>query len=97
MGFTPMEAGARGAEGMVFVTGCPIRVLSGKGMNILCFPALARRPVAMQEAVSRNTSRNGYEGPTTMDPCDQDTIVPSNFSHICTSTPAIRLCGFALL
>lgn len=64
MGFTPMEAGARGAEGIVFVTGCPIRVLSGKGMNILCFPALARRPVAMQEAVSRNTSRNGYEGPT---------------------------------
>lgn len=45
----------------------------------------------MQEAVSRNISRNSYKGPTTMDPCDQDTLVPSNFSHVSTLTLAMSL------
>lgn len=26
-----------------------------------------------------------------MDPCDQDTLVPSNFSHVCTLTLAMSL------
>lgn len=46
---------------------------------------------AMQEDVSRNISRNSYEGPTTMDPCDQDALAPSNFSHVCTLTLAMSL------
>lgn len=48
-------------------------------------------------AGGRNISRNSYEGPITTDPCDEDTLVPSNFSHVCTLTLAICLCGFAIL
>lgn len=97
MCFMPMEAAARGAEGIVFVTRYPIFGLSGKGINILCFPALVRTSLAIQEAVSRNTSRNSDKGPTTMDSYDQDTFVPSNFSGVCTLTLAICLCGFTVL
>lgn len=78
--FMATAAAARGAERMTSVTRRPMCGLVGRGMNILCFPALARRPAVMQGAVCRSIFRNSCEGHSTMGPWVHGTRTPFPFS-----------------
>lgn len=72
--FMTTGAAVRGAEEEIFITTCHICGLNGRGMNILCFSDLARRPMAIQGVVSISVFRSSCDGPATMRLWDQDTL-----------------------